>query len=298
MLRVEGLEKFFDKTKVLGPISAEFVPGKIYGLLGSNGSGKSTFLRCLSGIYFPEGGSVILEGSGPVFENEIFKKQMYLVSDDPYYFPQGTMDEMARFYRNFYDSWDDTTYERFCAVFPLDTKARLSTFSKGMRRQADIILGFSISPQYIYLDEAFDGLDPVMRNVLKRMMMEELAEKNVTIIITSHNIAEFENICDEVLILHHGELIDRRIADDPGNILKVQVALDHIPTIEDFSEISVKSISVQGRIATLLIRGEEEEILEKLGQLSPLYLEALPTSLEEIFMMEMEEVGYNAANII
>lgn len=298
MISVENLEKKFDERTVLGPLTTSFKEGHIYGLLGSNGSGKSTLLRCLSGIYQPDGGQIYVGDQKPVFENIEFKNQMYLVSDDPYYFPQSSMAEMAAYYRKFYSAWDETTYERFCSVFPLDQNARLTTFSKGMRRQAAIILGFSASPTYIYLDEAFDGLDPVMRNTVKRMMMEELAEKNATIILTSHNINEFENICDEVLILHEGQLIDKRATDEPGGVIKIQIALEKVPTLGDFSDLEVRNMVVQGRLATFIVKGEEEEILLKLQKLDPVFVEVLPVTLEEIFLLDMQEVGYNAADNI
>jgi len=298
MICVESLIKKFDNKTVLDEISLEINDGLVYGLLGSNGSGKSTLLRSIAGIYEPDGGA-IMTGDKAVFENADYKNQIFLVSDEPFFFAQSSVNEMAAFYRKFYSNWDEEVFRRLCGVFPLNYSAKISTFSKGMKRQALIILSISTSPKYLLLDEAFDGLDPVMRNVLKSIIAEKIVDNAMSVVVSSHNINEFENMCDVIAILHKGKkILERNQNDQSDQITKVQIAFNGPPAREMFGSFNVHHYESRGNLATLTIRGERDEVESGLQAMNPIFMDIIPATLEEIFLYEMEGVGYDPKNIL
>lgn len=298
MIKIDSLVKKFNSKTVLDNINIELKEGIVHGLLGSNGSGKSTLMRTISGIYRPDSGSITVDDK-ETYENILFKESLFFVSDDPYFLPHTSINSMANFYKNFYKNWDDDTFNKLIQIFPLDTNARIDTFSKGMKRQALIILSLSTSPKYIFFDEAFDGLDPVMRNLLKKVISEKISDKAMTVIVSSHNINEFENMCDNILILHQGKkVLERSIDELEGYITKVQIAFQHQPSIDLFNGFNILNYEERGNLATLTIKGVFDEVCANLQALNPVFLDVIPTTLEEVFLYEMEAVGYNATKNI
>ncbi len=298
MIAVNEVTKLFDETKALGSVSLAIEGGGVYGLIGSNGSGKSTLLRIIAGVYRADGGTVTIHGD-PTFENAALKDKIFFVSDEPYFFPQYTIEAMADFYRNFYSRWDEATYKRLCGIFPLDTKKRIHSFSKGMKRQASLLLALSASPDFLLLDEAFDGLDPVMRALLKRMIAEKSADTGLTTVITSHNLRELEDLCTKIGLLHYGRMVMERDYDTLKDTMhKAQIAFAEEIPHEALKELGALKVDTSGRVATMVLRGNREEIDARLNALSPLFVELLPLTLEEIFLYEMEGTGYDFSQLI
>lgn len=297
MISIKDFSKIFDDYSAVSSLSVDIESGNVFGLLGSNGSGKSTLLRSIAGIYEPDNGNITVDGID-VFENTDFKNDMFFVSDTPYFFEQSTINDMANFYRQFYSNWDEDIFKRMCEVFPLDTNKRISRFSKGMKRQAEIILALSCSPKYLLLDEAFDGLDAVMRTVLKKLILEKIVDRQMTVIVSSHNISEFENLCDSILVLHMGKKILCKTKDELSQfITKAQIAFNLPPSPEMFSNLDVISYESRGNLATVIVRGNISETETKLKKLNPIFLDILPTSLDEVFLYEMEANGYDSEYI-
>lgn len=298
MIAVNNVTKLFGETKALGSVSLTIEGGGVYGLIGSNGSGKSTLLRIIAGVYRADGGTVTIDGQ-QTFENTALKDRILFVSDEPYFFSQYTIEGMADFYRHFYSRWDENTYKRLCGVFPLDTKKRINTFSKGMKRQASLLLALSASPEFLLLDEAFDGLDPVMRALLKRIIAEKAADMNLTTVITSHNLRELEDLCTKIGLLHYGRMVLERDYDSLKDTMhKAQIAFAQDIPKEALSSLGALKIETSGRVATMVLRGAHDEIKARLEALNPLFIELLPLTLEEIFLYEMEETGYDFSQLI
>lgn len=298
MIIAKDLVKRFDEKEALKNISLEITDGSVYGLVGSNGSGKSTLLRLISGVYMPDSGEIGIDGIG-TFNNPILKSQIAFLGDTPYFLPQSDLKEMAALYSNMYPSFDYDTYNHLLTVFPLDQKARLSTFSKGMQRQAALILSLSTKPRYILLDEAFDGLDVVMRRVLANIIMESVDKYGMTAVIASHNLLELENVCDHIAVVHEGKIISNGNVDSiKGRIHKIQVAFSDVPELSVFDELDVMKLERTGSLLSLVVRGDEQEILQFINRLCPLYCEAIEPTLEEVFVYELEVTGYDVKNIL
>ncbi len=299
MINIQNLVKRFDGKAALNGISLEIPNACVYGLVGTNGSGKSTLLRLISGVYGADEGSVTLEGE-PVFENPAVKERIFFVSDDLYFHPQATLEEEAKFYRSACPRWKEERYAKLCELFPIGTDRRISTFSKGMRRQAALILALSCGPDYLLLDEAFDGLDPVIRFAVRRIISDMISEYGVTVVIASHNLRELEDFCDRVGLLHEGVLrLECAVDDIRIGFTKVQAVLRPMP--EDLSLRGgprILSRSVSGSVATFVLEAGEEEALAALAALSPMLAEAVPLTLEEVFIYEMEAVGYDYTKIV
>ncbi|MBR5923207.1 MAG: ABC transporter ATP-binding protein, partial [Clostridia bacterium] len=239
MLTANNLTKTFENINAVDGVSFEIEDGCVYGLVGSNGSGKSTLLRLISGVYKPDGGEVGIDGE-PSFNNPAVKTQIAFLGDTPYFLPQANLKEMAKFYSSTYESFDADVYRKLLEVFPLDEKARLSTFSKGMRRQAALILMLSTKPRYLLLDEAFDGLDVIMRKTLSNIIIECTDKYKTTVIIASHNLREIEDMCDHISLLHKGKLIaNGGIEDVSGSIHKIQAVFTDMPAPEAFSGLDI-----------------------------------------------------------
>lgn len=298
MIKSVGLTKIFDGKKALDGVEFEIPEGSIFGLVGSNGSGKSTFLRLAAGIYMPDGGN-ITAGGERIFNNFALKSEIAYVGDTPYFLPNATIREMARFYRRMYPKFDNNLYNRLIEIFPLDYKARIATMSKGMQRQAALITAIASSPKYLLLDEAFDGLDAVMRKVLKSILIEASEERSLTTVISSHNLKDLEFLCDRVGLIHLGKLV---FSDETENIKsrihKVQMAFRQIPETSVFSGLDVVKVERRGSIIYMIVRGDEEEIMRYIGRLSPIFSECVEPTLEEIFVYELEAKGYDVKNII
>ena len=297
MISIKNFSKIFDDKVAVDSVNVDIEVGNVFGLLGSNGSGKSTLLRSVAGIYQADMGEILVDEKN-VFENTAFKDELFLVSDDPYFFDQSTITDMANFYRRIYSGWDEEIFARMCQVFPLDVKKRISKFSKGMRRQSEIILALSCSPKYLLLDEAFDGLDAVMRSVLKKLILEKIQDKQMTVIVSSHNISEFENLCDNIMIMHMGKKILCKSREELSRfITKAQVAFSSPPNEEMFTGLDIISYEARGNLATIIVRGDTDEIAKKLQSLNPVFLDMLPTSLDEVFLYEMGAFGYDSQYI-
>jgi ABC-2 type transport system ATP-binding protein len=292
MIRAESLTKKFDGFTALSNLSCKIPEGCIYGLVGSNGAGKSTFLRLITGIYKPETGRVTIDEI-PVFENPIVKKRFAYVPDELYFLPQSSMNRMAKLYSRTYVNFSRERYENLVETFGLNPKVNINTFSKGMKRQAATILALSTVPDYIFFDETFDGLDPVMRNLVKNVIYSDVCERKCTAVITSHSLRELEDTCDQLAMLHKGGIIfESDVQNLKTSLFKVQIAFDYEYGKELFKEIDVMNFSKKGSVANLIVRGNREKTVEALRAMCPVLLDILPLTLEEVFIYEMDALGY------
>ena len=295
MIRAENITKYFDDVRSLHEVSIGVKDGSILGLIGSNGSGKSTLLRILSGIYLPDTGDILYDGE-PVFENTAVKKQIVYLSDDPYFLPQCTMNDMRDFYASVYPDFSLERYEALTKQFGLNPRRRIITFSKGMQKQVSMLLGLSCQPKYLFCDETFDGLDPVMRQLVKSLIIADVAERDMCCVVASHNLREMEDMADHIALLHQGELLQERELDDiRTNMVKVQVSYRKEvcdAMAETLRELQPLSMERRGSLFTLIVRGTEESLQPWFAETSPLFCEYIPMTLEEIFITEMEERGY------
>ena len=282
----------------LNHLSCEIPSGCIYGLVGSNGAGKSTFLRLISGVYRPDSGEVLIDGM-PVYENPEAKDRILYVPDDLYFLPQSNMLRMASFYKAIYPKFSWERFYHLTETFKLDPSANLNTFSKGMRRQAATILGLSTMPQYLFFDETFDGLDPVMRNLVKQVIYNDVLERNTTTIITSHSLRELEDTCDQLALLHKGGIVfESDIQNLKTSLFKVQTAFAEPFTKDKFLGIDILSYTQMGSVCSLIVRGDRAETEAKIRRMNPLLLDMLPLNLEEVFVYEMEALGYAFGEIL
>lgn len=298
MIKTEQLTKKFEETIAINSINMEIAEGSIYGLVGSNGSGKSTLLRIISGVYMPDGGKITVDGQ-EVFDNPEVKANVVFLGDTPYFLPQSNIDEMALFYNGLYPTFSMEIYKKLISEFPLNPKARISSMSKGMQRQAALILAISTQPKYLLLDEAFDGLDPVMRRVLKGLLISGAENNGMTTIISSHNLRELEDLCDRVGLIHEGNIIfNDKIENIKSRLHKVQMAFAKVPEISVFEGLEVLRTERTGSLIQAIVRGDSNEIMEYINNLSPLFAECIEPTLEEIFLYELEAVGYDVESII
>lgn len=298
MIKATDLSKIFDGKKALDAINLTVEDGSIYGLVGSNGSGKSTLLRLAAGIYMPDGGEITADGE-KIFDNFRKKTEIAYLGDTPYFMPHATIKELARFYRTIYPSFDNSLYNRLLEIFPLDYKARIATMSKGMQRQAALIMAIASSPKYLLLDEAFDGLDPVIRKVLKSILIEGAENRSMTTVIASHNLRELEDLCDSVGLIHGGNIIfSDTIEALKSKLHKVQTAFTRIPEVSVFSGLDVLKIERSGSVISMIVRGDEDEIMTYINRLSPIFSECIEPTLEEMFVYELGVTGYDVKSII
>lgn len=295
MIKIESVTKSFDTVKSLSEVSLAIQNGSIFGLIGSNGSGKSTLLRIICGIYRPDEGEVFF-GEERVRENPSVKSRFAYLSDDQYFIPGSTVLDMKNFYKHVYPSFSDEKYAEYLKMFELDENRRISTFSKGMQKQVSILLGLSCCTDYMFCDETLDGLDPVMRQIVRKVIAYEVAARGLTVVFASHNLKELEDICDHVALLHKGELILEAGADDIKlGIHKIQVSFPK--ELADEAENRLKELSPiaferRSSLFTLTVRGDEKQLDDYVKSLNPLYSEFITLTLEEIFIAEMEERGY------
>lgn len=298
MIKVERLTKKFQTHTALNQISIEIQAGSMFGLVGSNGAGKSTLLRTIAGIYKPEAGSVTINGE-PVFEHVAVKNNLFFISDYPYFIPQSNMKEMAHFYANMYPNWSKQMYRELCDLFPIQEKMKISSMSKGMQRQVALICALSTRPAVLLMDEIFDGLDPVMRQLLKKLLAREVSERNMAVVIASHNLRELEDICDHVGLLHQGGVIFEQELDQLKlNIHKLQAVFKPMPPTSHFADLDMIKMDVKGSLISMVVRGDKASIMRKIEQFNPVYSEMLPLTLEEVFISEMEVSGYDIDKIL
>ena len=299
MIEIRSLTKCFGEKKALDNISFKINDASIFGLIGSNGAGKSTLLRIMAGVYKSTGGGVYLGGEEP-FENVTVKNNVLYVSDFPYFFAQSTVKSMANFYKSCYENWSDEKFDYYLSLFPIDRNMKISKMSKGMQRQSALILGLSCSPKYLFFDEVFDGLDPVMRELLKKILIEFVASENAIVVIASHNLRELEDLCDHVGLIHEGGILCENDIDDLKlDITKIQVSFKNDGDFEIVkNSLDIIQSSTKGRIVEFTARGDRDNIIAVVENQSPLFCEVLPLTLEEIFISEMEGAGYDINKII
>jgi len=297
MIEVRDAVKRFDGFTALNGVTLTVPRGAVYGLVGPNGAGKSTLLRCLNGVYKTESGTMTIEGES-VWENPALKARVNSIPDDWYYFLQSSTQDMMRLYRGIYPSFSMERYKKLEAAFPIDPKKPIRHLSKGMQKQAAFWLTMSCMPEYLMLDEPVDGLDPVMRRQVWSLVLDDVAERGTTVLVSSHNLRELEDVCDQVGILDHGKvLLERSLAQLQDNMVKLQVVFPDGMT-EVPPEIPALHASKLGRIHTLILRMNAQRATELLAQYSPLLVDAVPLTLEEIFIYELGGADYAVKDIV
>ena len=298
MLEAKNVVKTFDGFRALDGLTMTVPKGAVYGLVGPNGAGKSTIIRHLAGIYRQDSGEVLLDGQ-PVYEDPAVKRRMTVIGDDWYYFPQANIREMARFFAGMYPAFSWERYEKLKQVFPLDEKMMLRRMSKGMQKQAAFWLTVCCMPEYLILDEPVDGLDPVMRRQVWSLLLGDVAERGTTVLVSSHNLRELEDVCDHVGILNKGRvLLERSLSDLQDNTVKLQVAYQGVTEPPLPAELNILHRSHVGRVYTYIIRGSSREIMRRMQITEPVLLESIPLTLEEIFIYELGGVDYAAKDIL
>ena len=299
MLEAKHVVKTFDGFRALDGLTMTVPTGAVYGLVGPNGAGKSTIIRHLAGIYRQDSGEVLLDGQ-PVYEDPAVKRRMTVIGDDWYYFPQANIREMAHFFAGLYPAFSWERYEKLKQVFPLDEKMMLRRMSKGMQKQAAFWLTVCCMPEYLILDEPVDGLDPVMRRQVWSLLLGDVEERGLTVLVSSHNLRELEDVCDHVGIMNKGKvLLERSLSDLQDNTVKLQVAYETAEEPRLPAELQILHRSVLGRVYTYILRGNREEICRRMRELThPILLEAIPLTLEEIFIYEMGGADYAVRDII
>ena len=292
MLSLQNVIKTFGDFRALDELTMTVPKGAVYGLVGPNGAGKSTAIRLMTGVYRPDAGKITLEGM-QIWENPAQKVRIGYIPDDIFYFPSATMEEMRRYYRGIYPDFDDELFERLYDVFQLPRKGQLRRFSKGMQKQAAFHLAICTRPDVLILDEPVDGLDPVMRRQVWSLILSDVAQRQTTVLISSHNLRELEDICDYVGIMDRGRmLLERSLADMQGNIVKLQLVGDAPEGLQVLHE------STSGRLKTLVVRGSAQQVEQTVSEAAPVYYDILPLSLEEIFIYELGGVNYEVKNIV
>ena len=298
MIKVSNVTKHFDDFRVLDNFSLEVKKGTIYGLVGPNGAGKTTIINHITGALKPEKGTITIDGEN-VIENEKIKQRVLSIADDWFYYSVFNIKEMARFYANMYDSFDYKRYEAIKQIFKIDEKRQIRKLSKGMKKQVAFWLSLSAKPDVLILDEPLDGLDPVMRKQVLNLVIADVAERNMTVLVSSHNLRELEDICDHVGIIHKGRLICEKPLDDlKGNVCKYQLSFGE--DVDEFlnSLSGLMNLSKTGSVYTLIVKGDSRETEKLLKEKNPLFIDRINLTLEEIFIYELGGLGYDFKNII
>ncbi len=298
MIKVTDVTKYFDDFKVLDNISMHVRRGTIYGLIGPNGAGKTTIINHINGVLSPKSGEITVNDE-PVFENEKVKQTVLNISDDWFYYSTFTIKEMARFYRDIYPAFSDERYEAIKGIFKLDEKRQIRKLSKGMKKQVAFWLSLSAMPDVLILDEPLDGLDPVMRKQVLNLVIADVADREMTVLVSSHNLRELEDICDWVGIIHQGHMILEKPLDDlKGSVHKYQLVIpeesgDALEKMEN-----VLHVSRTGSVRSVIVRGDADECDAKMRGLSPSLCERISLTLEEVFIYELGGLGYDFTNIL
>lgn len=302
MIELKEVTKQFDDFKVLDKISLTIPKGAAFGLLGSNGAGKSTILRLISGIYSAEEGEVTADNQN-IYDNPAIKERIFFINDETIQFTNFTLEELKNYYKSFYPKFSEELFEKLRTTINLPLKKKLNAFSKGMKRQAVVITALACQTDYLLLDEAFDGLDPTMRIIVKRMLVDAMLDRELTTVISSHNLKEINEACDRVALLHQGKIVFARELDSvKGNIHKIQAVFraadSSMPQYYSKEELSGTGIEIlhfekNQSVYHIIAKGDVEDIKEKLQPKDPVVLDIIPLSLEEIFIYEMEALGYD-----
>ena len=296
MIEVRNLTKTFGQVRALDDLSLTVPDGAVYGLVGPNGAGKSTLIRHITGIFRPDHGTVTVDGQ-PVYEDPDVKARIAFIPDDVFYFPSASLEEMRRFYRGVYPDFSDERYSRLLAAFGLNDRMQLRRYSKGMQKQAAFLLSIAVQPKVLILDEPVDGLDPVMRRQVWSVLMQDVAERGTTVLLSSHNLRELEDVCDHVGILHAGKLLlERPLAEMQGSVVKAQLVLREGTELPDALPVLHRSAS--GRIETLILRCSQAEAEAELNALDPVFYDLIPLTLEEVFIYELGGEGYAVQDIL
>ncbi len=292
MLKLSHVTKTFGDKKALDDLCLNVPQGSVYGLVGPNGAGKSTAIRHALGIYRPDSGEITLDGQ-PIYENPEAKLRMGSIPDEVFYFPSASLEEMRKFYRNIYPKFDDVLFEKLRDVFALPMKNPIRRFSKGMQKQAAFQLTLCCKPDILLLDEPVDGLDPVMRRQVWNLLLSDVARGGVTVLVSSHNLRELEDVCDHVGIMNDGKmLLERSLESMQGGTVKLQIVGD-VP-----EDLEILHAVWSGRLNTVIVRGTAEEVTAKVAKTNPAYFDVLPLSLEEIFIYELGGVNYEVRDIL
>ena len=292
MLEMKNVTNTFGEVKALDDLTLTVPKGSVYGLVGPNGAGKSTAIRHLTGIYRQDSGEVLMEGQ-PIYENVELKARIGVITDEIFYYPTATLEDMHKFYRSIYPQFDENLYNQLSWIFRLPPKGQIRRFSKGMQKQAAFQLVLSLHPDVLILDEPVDGLDPVMRRNISSLILAEVEQRQVTVLISSHNLRELEDLCDYVGIMDHGKmLLERSLADMQGSTHKLQL-VGEIPT-----ELEVLHQSSSGRLQTLIVKGLAEQVQQILEAADLVYYDIFPLSLEEIFIYELGGVNDAVKQIV
>lgn len=296
MIEVRNVMKEFDGFRALDNMSMTVQTGSVYGLVGPNGAGKSTIIRHLTGIYRQDAGEIKIDGA-PVFENPEVKSRIAYIPDDIFYYANASIREMMDFYRSIYPHFDAERFKKLADVFGLDPKRQMRRLSKGMQKQAAFWIAVSLRPEILILDEPVDGLDPVMRRQIWSIIMADVAENGTTVLVSSHNLRELEDVCDSVGIMNKGKImIERSLNELQENIVKIQLALPDGESLPEGLDILHKSST--GRLQSLIMHGTQEELTEKLQSAHPLFIDAVPLTLEEIFIYELGGADYEVKDIV
>lgn len=298
MIEIKNVSKIFGDVKAVDHICLTIQNNTVMGLLGTNGAGKSTILRMMAGILKPEEGKILIDGI-PVWNNPEAKAKFFYISDDQFYFPNSTPKEFGSFYKAYYPAFDEERFHQLLDKIDLPANRKIRTFSKGMKKQLSILIGICSGTEYLFCDETFDGLDPVMRQAIKTIFIQEMERRSFTPVIASHNLRELEDISDHIGLLHKGGVLLSQDLDDlKCNLTKVQCVLPEELDEQIKAALLVLKIQRHGKLLTMTIRGETEKVVSWLNTLNPIYCEAVPLTLEEIFISETEVAGYDIKTLI
>ncbi len=298
MIKITGLTKAYDKTNVLENLNCNIKDNSIYGLVGANGAGKSTLLRIINGVFRADSGTVEIDGK-EYFNDEEMKQKMVFVPDDLFFYSGYTLLDTAKFYAALYPTFDMNYFNELVSKLKLNTKTKINSLSKGLKRQSALICALATKAKYMFFDETFDGLDPVVRNMVKKIIAKHMDNNDTTIIMTSHNLRELEDICDNLGLLYKGGIFfESEIDTLKTNMFKVQISLKEDFSKEDLKDVEILSFKKKGSVATVIIKGDKEKAEEKLRALNPVILDFISLTLEEIFIYQMEVLGYEFNEII
>lgn len=298
MIELKNVSKIFGDVKAVDNICLAIRNNTVMGLLGTNGAGKSTLLRMMAGVLKPDDGEILIDNI-PVWNNPEAKGKFYYISDDQYYFPNSTPKEFGSFYKTYYPAFDEERFHLLLEKIDLPADRKIRTFSKGMKKQLSILIGICVGTDYLFCDETFDGLDPVMRQAIKAIFIQEMERRSFTPVIASHNLRELEDISDHIGLLHKGGvLLSQDLEDLRCNLTKIQCVLPEELDEKIQNALLVLKMQRHGKLLTMTVRGETEKVVSWLNTLNPIYCEAVPLTLEEIFISETEVAGYDIKSLI
>lgn len=295
MISLKNVSKSIDNKKIIDNISLEIPDGSSFALIGSNGAGKSTLLRLISGIYGQNNGEILLDNE-KIYDNPSVKEKIFFINDETIQFQGYTVKELKNYYKSFYPNFSETVFKKLLSIIKLPENEKISTFSKGMKRQTIVIIGLAACTEYLLLDESFDGLDPTMRLIVKHMIFDAMAERNLTLVISSHNLKEISELCDSCALIHKGKLVFQKDLSDASDMFKLQLAYnDEIDIKSEFERkenVKVLHVDKNMSVYSVIVRGDKENIKEAAEENNPIIFDILPLTLEETYIYEMEEMGY------